>query len=290
MTDKLLVLAAGISSRMRKPASGTTQLESKLASEADLLPKAMLSVGTEGKPFLFYLLYNAKQAGIRNVTLVVGANDHYFREKFGSRDRDNDFNGLKISYARQLIPEGRTKPWGTADAVYQGMLARPDWRGSKFICVNSDNIYSPVSLNRLSQCDDANAFLDYDIAGFQFKESRVSSFGVTHKDQDGYLIEIIEKPSEAEAQKYAGPDGAIRVSMNLWLFDYDMVFPYLESCPVHPKRNEKELPDAITNMIKDHPGAMKAIPWSEHIPDLTAKDDIVPTMNYLKEHFAAMTW
>lgn len=290
MTDKLLVLAAGISSRMRKPASDSTQLESHLAREAEYMPKAMLSVGADGKPFIFYLLYNAKLAGIRDVTLVVGANDHFFRERFGAQDQGNDFHGLKISYARQTIPEGRTKPWGTADAVYQGMLARPDWNGSKFICVNSDNIYTSASLLRLSQCDDANAFLDYDIAGFRFKESRVSSFGVTHKDKDGYLIEIIEKPGEEEAQKFAGTDGAIRVSMNLWLFDYAMVFPYIRSCPVHPKRNEKELPDAITNMIKDHRQAMRAIPWTEHIPDLTAKDDIVPTMNYLKEHFFNMDW
>lgn len=290
MNVKLLILAAGISSRMRKPATAADQLDKNLISQADQLPKALLPIGDQGRPILYYLLYNAKKAGIRDVTLVIPAGDTNFSQHFGKNDRDNDFHGLRISYAYQSIPAGRHKPWGTADAVYQGMLARPDWSGSKFICVNSDNLYSVDSLKLLYDFTGANAFIDYDIAGFKFNESRVNKFGVTHKDSRNYLVKLIEKPDVAEAKKYAGPDGAIRVSMNLWLFDYDMLFPYIKNCPVHPKREEKELTDAVTNMISDYTQSMYAIPWSEHIPDLTSKDDIAPTMRYLREHFVDFNW
>ena len=113
---------------------------------------------------------------------------------------------------------------------------------------------------------------------------------MTHKTDDGFLINIVEKPSEDEALKYKGKDGAVRVSMNLWLFDYDILFPYIENCPVNPKRNEKELTDAVSQLIADHPKGMKALPWSEQIPDLTSKDDIIPTMNFLKTHFSGFNW
>ena len=40
------------------------------------------------------------------------------------------------------------------------------------------------------------------------------------------------------------------------------------------KRQEKELPSAIMNMITSSDSYMKAVPIAEHVPDLTSKKDI----------------
>ena len=70
----LVILAGGISSRMRKPASGIVDVD--LMKEADAKSKSMIGVGRENLPFLNYLLFNAREAGYADVVLVIGERDH----------------------------------------------------------------------------------------------------------------------------------------------------------------------------------------------------------------------
>ena len=81
---------------------------------------------------------------------------------------------------------------------------------------------------------------------------------------------------------YKDEVGKYRVSMNIFKFDGNMIFEYLENCPVNEARNEKELPTALLNMIDVHPNSVIGIPLSEHVPDLTSKDDIQILKEYLK--------
>ena len=76
--------------------------------------------------------------------------------------------------------------------------------------------------------------------------------------------------------------GKIRVSMNIFKFDGNMFFNYLKNCPVTPNRNEKELPTALLNMVREHPMSTIGIPLSEHVPDLTSKEDILILKEYIK--------
>ena len=71
--------------------------------------------------------------------------------------------------------------------------------------------------------------------------------------------------------------------MNIFSFKGDQLYKYVKSCPIHKERNEKELPKAVLNMIKDFPGSMQGIPMAEHVPDLTSKDDIIEIEKYLGE-------
>ena len=43
-------------------------------------------------------------------------------------------------------------------------------------------------------------------------------------------------------------------------------------------------------MIKDYPNAMVGLPFSEHVPDLTAKEDIAIMKEYLKKNHITLTW
>ena len=286
---RAVILAGGISSRMKASSSGA-DLDPELARQAEERTKGMISVGERGRPFLDYLLYNMKQAGIDDIIIVVGEKDDALREYYGMNSRNNDFHGLSISYAIQHVPEGRRKPLGTSDALLQALKVRPDWSGGDFIVCNSDNLYSVRSFKMLRECDAPNALIDYDRAGLQFNEVRIAQFGITRKDQDGYLIEIVEKPSLQELGQLRGADGSLRVSMNIFRLNYDMILDSLQECPMSPVRQEKELVTAVSIMVQQNPRSLKVLPLKEHVPDLTYKEDIAVTREYLKSHFSTLDW
>jgi NDP-sugar pyrophosphorylase family protein len=286
---RVVILAGGVSSRMKSP-SADGRLDPELVKQADERTKGMISVGEGGRPFLDYLLFNLKKAGIDDVVIVVGEQDEVLRQYYGLKDRDNEFHGLRITYAIQRIPEGRRKPIGTSDALMQALLVRPDWKGGDFIVCNSDNLYSVRVFTMLLDCDAPNALIDYDRSGLEFAETRIAQFGITKKDRDGYLLEIVEKPPLEELERLRSADGSIRVSMNIFRLNYEMIFNPLRDCPESPVRHEKELVTAVTAMVKLHPRSLKTLPLKEHVPDLTYKDDIAVTSEYLRKYYSTLDW
>jgi glucose-1-phosphate adenylyltransferase len=282
MTDKIVILAGGVSSRMKEKPAKVEDSLTNLYSQADNKAKSMITL--DGKrPFLDYFLFNIMEAGLKHVLIVIGEKDKSIPEYYGQKETDNIFENLLISYAIQKIPSHREKPWGTADALYQGLLKVPHWKGEEFLVANSDNLYSTESMKHLICCTYKNALLDYDRDGFKFDSSRVSRFAITKKNEKGFLTDIIEKPDQEQINTCVDKNGIVRVSMNCWKFYYDQIFPYLESCPENPIRKEKELPTAVLNMIKEHTSVF-AIPLKEHVPDLTSKDDLSSVIEYLKNN------
>lgn len=289
--SRIVILAGGISSRMKLPTpSSASQIDPSLLKQAEERTKGMIGVGAGGRPFLDYLLYNIRHAGLDDVVIVIGEHDDVLRRYYGLHDRDNPFHGLRISYAIQTIPSGRRKPLGTADALLQALLVRVDWQRGDFIVCNSDNLYSVRATRLLLECEAPNSLIDYERLGLAFDEQRITQFGITRKDADGYLLEILEKPPLEQLDELRGSDGSLRVSMNIFRLNYDMVLKFLKECPEHPVRHEKELVTAVTNMVKAHPRSLKALPLREHVPDLTYKEDIQRVQEYLNKHFAELNW
>jgi len=282
---RLIILAGGISSRMKKPVSSVLNINEKLLKETETKAKSMLSVGMNDRPFMDYLLYNAVEAGFRDVLIVLNEKDDSIKSYYGLEDEGNEFLNLKISYAIQKIPEGRVKPLGTADALLQGLQQKRDWAGSKFIVCNSDNLYSVAALRLLLEDEHLNSLIDYNREALEFERSRILKFAVITKNEERYLTDIIEKPNEEELEKAKDKNGVIGVSMNIFSFSYDLIYRYLERTPIHPVRNEKEIPSALTIMIKENPQSMYCYPLSEHVPDLTEKEDIPAVKKYLQEKF-----
>ena len=258
-----------------------------LLREAGKKTKSMLGVGPGGRPFLDYLLWNAREAGYTDIVIVIGEEDGGVRVRYGRAERNNEFHGLRISYALQRIPEGRSKPLGTADALLCALRDRPDWRGMKFTVCNSDNLYSRNALRILRDTVHSGALIDYDRDALLFDQSKIEQFAVLEKDPEGYVSAIIEKPSAADMQRVKDAAGRVGVSMNMFRFSYDIVAPFLEEVPLHPVRHEKELPVAVSLMIGRVPRSMFAIPASEYVPDLTERGDIETVRRYMHEHFAS---
>jgi glucose-1-phosphate adenylyltransferase len=245
----------------------------------------MIGVGKDNRPFLDYLLFNAKQSGYSDIVIVIGENDNSINEYYGGSKKNNDFNGLKISYAIQPIPSGRNKPLGTADALIWGLKSKPEWAESKFTVCNSDNLYSQKSLRLMLNSPYYGALIDYDRSALEFESSRIEKFAVTIKDEKGFLKDIIEKPSADIINKLIIKNEFIGVSMNIFSLSYDKIFPILEKTPIHPERKEKELPEAVKILANEIKESVYTYPLDEHVPDLTSKKDILQVKKYLEKYY-----
>lgn len=77
---------------------------------------------------------------------------------------------------------------------------------------NSDNLYSVNALSLMLSHKYQNAMIDYDRRALQFPAERIQEFGITKKDRDGFLMDIVEKPTAEQIQKASQPDGFVGVS------------------------------------------------------------------------------
>jgi glucose-1-phosphate adenylyltransferase len=266
------------------------QMDPRHAAEANERAKSLLGIGEGGRPFLDYLLFNARSAGYDDIVIVINDRDAAFRNYFGPADRGNPFHGLFISYAVQHIPAGRTKPLGTADALLQALYLRRDWSGSGFTVCNSDNLYSIRALGAMRELGNACGLVDYAYDGLGCGPDRVRQYAVLQKEDEGNLTNIIEKPDASAIAAATDGKGRIGISMNLYRFSYDMILPVLEILPLHPARQEKELPEAVRRLVSSGHHTVRTIPLSEVVPDLTSKSDITTVQDYLQKVFGSGLW
>jgi glucose-1-phosphate adenylyltransferase len=289
MHDSLIILAGGASSRMKKEAI-TNDLSPEEIAQANERSKGLIGVGASGRPLLDYLLWNAKKAGYKNIYIIIGEQGELFKEFYGSKMKDNDFHGLNISFAIQYIPEGRVKPFGTADALFQAVEQYPELNSQFYSVCNSDNLYSAEALRALRETESPNAFISYDRDAMDFPLERISRFAIAKLDANNQLLDILEKPTEEDLEQYKDAEGKIRVSMNAFKFNGDTLYIHLKNCPVNPERDEKELPTVLLNSVKENPNTTAGIPFSEHVPDLTAKEDIADVKTYLAKYYPDLNW
>ena len=275
MTENIIILAGGASSRMKN--SVDQNLSQEKVAQANKLSKGLIELN--GKPFISYLLENILKVEFKNIYIITGENSQMFRQAL---DKNPNFRDLNIKFAIQHIPKERYKPYGTADALHQCIVQYPKLRKVTFCVCNSDNLYSLNALMNLKNCNSRQAILAYDLDKLNYPKERIARFAVMKFDHNYNLTTIVEKPEPDQIVNFTDTHQKIRVSMNIFLFDGRLFFKYLESCPAHPTRDEKELPTALMNMIEDNL-KVKGIPIAEHVPDLTSKNDISILENYLSE-------
>ena len=122
----LVVLAAGMGSRY----GGMKQLD---------------PVGPNGQIIIDYSIFDARRAGFETVIFIIRReNDAAFRAAIG--DRLSHLMEVKYAYqelsdlpAPFTVPEGRTKPFGTGQAV----LSARELIDGPFAVINADDYYGP---------------------------------------------------------------------------------------------------------------------------------------------------
>ena len=132
----LLIMAAGIGSRF---GAGIKQLE---------------PVGLHDEIIMDYSIHDAIEAGFNKIIFVIRKDiESDFRERIGNRVETicKKLN-VEIAYAFQdlnnvpgEVPAGRTKPWGTGQAV----LAAKDLIHEPFAVINADDYYGKEAFHQL---------------------------------------------------------------------------------------------------------------------------------------------
>ncbi len=199
---KAIILTAGEGTRMR-PLTITK-------------PKTMLQIG--GKPILQYNIESLRDAGVEDITLVVGYHEEVIKNYFN----DGTDLGVNINYVTQ------EKRLGTAHAINS---ARKHVNG-QFITLNGDIIVDPGLIKDLIEQyeqEKARSML------VLTEVDDPSSFGVVELEGNR-IVKIVEKPSKEEA-----PSNLINAG--IYLFD-DEIFSAID-LTVKSQRGEYEITDSL---------------------------------------------
>lgn len=186
-----------------------------------------------------YSIHDAIKAGFNKIIFVIRKDiESDFRERIGSRIESVCRKaGVEIDYAFQdlnnvpgEVPTGRTKPWGTGQAV----LAAKDLIHGPFAVINADDYYGKEAFCQLhdwlvlEHADNAIA-----MAGFILKNTLSDNGGVTRgvcKVTEGHthIIDVVETNNIVKTIDAVGAVGAEAdgerlnpesyVSMNFWGF------------------------------------------------------------------------
>ena len=211
-------------------------------------PKVLVEV--LGKPFLWYVLKNLRDAGITEVCLIVG----YKKEKM------EEF----VESLKQSLPELRitmveqTEQLGTAHAT---ALARHFVGNETFLSLNGDNLYSVADLKEMAKSDENM------IAAIEVENP--SRYGVLMCDGEK-LVKIIEKPNDP-------PSNLINAAAYVFTSE---IFDAIEKIG-KSERGEFEITDAITLLAEQ--GKVKVYVIEDFWKDFGKKDDIPLMEEFLKE-------
>jgi UTP-glucose-1-phosphate uridylyltransferase len=249
-------------------------------------------VGPSGEIVLDYSVYDAIQAGFGKVVFIIRPDiEEAFKEVIGHK-----LDGrIKVEYVFQTmdklpggfsVPDGRTKPWGTGQAV---LMARPVVH-EPFAVINADDFYGRESLRVVAdrlKAADVNG-TDFCMAGFYIKNTLSPHGGVARgycDVQNGKLQHIVERFNIERK-----PDGVIRydggemadddmVSMNTWgftpkLFDFlERGFEEFLADKGSELKSEFYLLEVVDGMIQRGDAEVAVLPTNEKWMGVTYADD-----------------
>ena len=221
MKTTLVIMAAGIGSRF---GGGIKQLA---------------PVGLNGEIIMDYSIHDAIEAGFNKIVFIIRKDiKDAFKEAIGNRIekicKDLD---VEIAYAYQELselpegvelPAGRTKPWGTGQAV----LACKEVLHEPFAVINADDYYGKEAFVKLHNFlvgytpEKANQFC---MAGFILKntlsENGAVTRGICETNEEGYLTAVHETSNIVKIPEGAAVDNDGQLtsinaesyaSMNMW--------------------------------------------------------------------------
>lgn len=267
----LLILAAGMGSRY----GGLKQID---------------AVGPSGETILDFSVYDASRAGFGQIVFVIRRDiEDAFRQSIGARFEQR----VPVKYVFQeiddlppgfTVPAGRTKPWGTTQAV----LAAAEVIHEPFAVINADDFYGQESFQSLSRHLQTESS-GYAMIGFILRNT-LSEFGsvargISAVDENGYLASVVEVTGIERDSGEIKAAGGIRlsgdeiVSMNMWGFTprvFDQLRAYFESfleANSLDQRAECYLPNAVNSLIHSGESRVRVLPTSEAWFGVTYRED-----------------
>ena len=279
----LVIMAAGIGSRF---GGGIKQLE---------------PVGPGGEIIMDYSIHDAMEAGFNKVIFIIRRDlEKDFKEIIGHRIEKL----LPVEYAYQElqdlpagyeVPPGRTKPWGTGQAVLsvKGMVDGP------FLVINADDYYGREGFRRIhdymaEHMDSQSEIYDICMGGFvlsnTLSDNGTVTRGVCQVDGDGFLTNVTEtyniqmKEDGLHATDESGAPVTISpsqpVSMNMWglpasfIQELEKGFPvFLDSLKEGDIKSEYLLPKIIDNLVQNKKARVTVLDTPDKWFGVTYRED-----------------
>ena len=277
----LVVMAAGIGSRY----GGLKQVE---------------AFGPGGEVVLEYSVYDALKAGFDRVVFIIRRD---FEDLFRARIGEKIGRVAETAYVFQSIdqlppdftaPPGRTKPWGTGQAI----LCSRDAVRTRFSVINADDFYGRATFKAMAaelrrEKDDEGAY-HYAMMGYRLANT-LSEYGhvargICESTPDGYLINIrevlkIQRFPDAIKQTENGVDwtplpGESVVSMNFWGFEpslfgeLEILFrEFLRTRSGSLDKAEFLIPEAVGSLVRAKKARVRILPTRERWFGVTYPQD-----------------
>ena len=277
MKTTLLIMAAGIGSRF---GTGIKQLE---------------PVDDAGHIIMDYSIHDAIEAGFNHVVFIIRKDiEKEFKEVIGDRIASIcSSHNVTVDYAFQDIndipgelPEGRTKPWGTGQAV----LAAKVVIKTPFIVINADDYYGKEGFKAGKSC----------MAGFVLKNTLSDNGGVTRgickMDENGNLTEVVETKNIVKTATGAEADGVAvdvnsLVSMNMWGLTPDFLATLEEGfkeffekeVPDNPQKAEYLIPIFIGELLEQGKMSVKVLKTNDTWYGMTYHEDVAAVKDSFKK-------
>ena len=292
MKTSLVIMAAGIGSRFGK---GIKQLE---------------PVGPTGEIIMDYSIHDALEAGFDRVVFIIRRDlEKDFREIIGNRIE----KVCPVAYAFQerddlpegyTCPEGRTKPWGTGQAVLacKGIVNEP------FLVINADDYYGKEGFCLahdflIRNAGQGNAFC---MPGFILKNTLSENGAVTRgvcRVENGCLTGVTETgglvyDGEGAAVEKDGTKTPIDpqsiVSMNMWALtpsffeELERGFvEFLDGIAEGDLKAEYLLPAVIDGMIQSGKATVSVLKTGDRWFGVTYQEDKYAVIESFKALYAA---
>ena len=276
MNTTLLIMAAGIGSRF---GGGIKQLE---------------PVDDSNHIIMDYSIHDAMEAGFNHVVFIIRKDiEKEFKEAIGDRiTAVCSAHNVTVDYAFQdindipgILPEGRTKPWGTGQAV----LAAKNNLNTPFIVINADDYYGKEGFK------DVHDYLVNGgkscMAGFVLKNTLSDNGGVTRgickMDEENNLTEIVETSNIVKTEEGAEADGVSidtdsLVSMNMWgltpefleMLEEGFEEFFEKEVPDNPLKAEYLIPSFIGELLNEGKLSVKVLRTNDTWYGMTYKEDV----------------
>ena len=260
--------------------------------------KQMDPVGGHGQVILDYSIYDARWAGFETVIFVIKDEiEADFKERVGSRIEGSmdvryafqRMDGLPEGYS---IPEGRVKPWGTAQAA----LAAQPFIDGPFAIINADDYYGRSAFQVIYDYLSGNPGRDeYAMVAYRLENTVTDhghvARGVCQVGADGLLTGIVERTriekgpplrfTEDGGQTWTQLPQDTMVSMNFWGFTPSLLdqaraqFPdFLDKALAsNPLKAEYLLPTLVGRLIQQGRATVRALSSGDKWYGVTYQED-----------------
>ncbi|MDO5293287.1 MAG: sugar phosphate nucleotidyltransferase [bacterium] len=278
MNCTLVIMAAGMGSRF----GGIKQLE---------------PVGPSGEIIMDYSVFAAKKAGFTKVVFIIRRDiEEAFKQAIGNRlaeqiEVEYVFQDMEALPAGYEVPAGRTKPWGTGQAI----LAIKDTVKEPFAVINADDYYGEEGFKKiaefLSTAKNTDGKYNICMVGFELgntlSDNGAVTRGVCEVNEANKLVDICETSgiekvdgvirSDIEGQKLTDKTP---VSMNMWGFTPEFIneldarfAAFLDGIEGNELKAEYLLPSIVGDLIEENKADVTVLTSSDKWFGVTYKED-----------------